>query len=310
MTKKKEFINTVKKSVESVIDHKKFEGFEIFEPHEIGEKIAPQGKSVVLWEVAENMLNGDQLKLPLNMGQPVAIIDGDLDDLINFWKSYPQFNFLLARKTYQFEKQLISLLTHMSSHEATEGIKAYLKPGAQIFSQKFLEYGLTKNYIEQIKTCAEKLDSFDQLPVAAATVAWELIMNAMFDAPYDFVKMQPKYSNLPRTTELVLQESEAIEVSYGFDDKLFVVAVKDNFGMLRKETMIQSLTRASRQDQNQIKRESASAGVGLYMLLNATNQLDFYVREKHYTQVIAVIHRHRRMREFEMGGKAINYFSK
>ena len=308
VTKKKEFVNTVKKSVESSIGREKIEKFEICDPLEIEGKLSVKERGVILWEVTDHVLNHERFKAPDKSEHAVAIIDGELDDLINFWKKYPQFNYLLARKNYQFEKQLTSLLTHISLNDSRVGIEAYLGRGSYVFSQKFKDYGLTKNYIEHIKASAEKLDSFEHLPVAAATIAWELIMNAMFDAPYDFEKKQAKYSNLPRTSDLVLQDSEAIEVSYGYDDKIFIVSVKDNFGMLKKDTIIQSLARASKQDQNQIKRGSVSAGVGLFMLLNATNQLDFYVKEKEYTHIIAVIHRHRRMREFEMGGKAINYF--
>jgi hypothetical protein len=130
-------------------------------------------------------------------------------------------------------------------------------------------------------------------------------MNGLFDAPHDRASRQPKYADRSRAEALRVEPGEEIELSYGSDGRLFVIAATDNFGMLGRGTLVESLVRS----EQGVKTQSAGAGVGLYILLNSANQLDVRVAPGRRTEVAVVLCLSRRFREFEQRGHSLNYFS-
>ncbi len=275
------------------------------------ESIRSQDDSLLIWDASGDLCNADIISKVAERDQSIVVIDGEADDLIRLWDEHPSLNHIWTRKGGRITvagRYIAKTLSRLRCDETTQGITSYLGQDAEIYKVEIREYRKTKDCVERVRDLAALGGGFEHLPVMVASLTWEMIMNAMFDAPFDFGKMEPKYSHLPRTNDLVLNESEKIILEYGYDDEVMAISVRDCFGMLTKDTVIKSLIRSSKQDQFQVKRGGAGAGVGLYMLLDSVNQLDFQVKSRQFTEVIVVIRLSRRFRDFEFAGKAVNFF--
>ncbi|OFZ25043.1 MAG: hypothetical protein A2381_13300 [Bdellovibrionales bacterium RIFOXYB1_FULL_37_110] len=123
----------------------------------------------------------------------------------------------------------------------------------------------------------------------------ELLMNAFFSS---------QYNNKSRSEKIVLDCD--IELSLGVDENFLVLSVKDPFGTLSRNQLIKSLERGFREKTPVHK--SGGAGLGLYMTLLSTNQIIINVKPNHYTEIICVIDRSKRIKTFKGRTTSFNLY--
>lgn len=228
---------------------------------------------------------------------------GDMIDLLNKHKCLNHIHCLSGANFYDQLVGTLVRLTQGGQHRADR------KPPFKNYKSESLDhYGQKVGILAGIRTFAGHLDSFKGLPNTAVTVASELIMNAVFDAPIDPESKLPKYAHLERNQDLVLLSTERIEVAYGSDDRHLVLSVTDRFGSLTREKIVSNLYRCAQQSDDQVRLCSGGAGVGLYMLLNMCSQIDFYIDPGRSTEVVTHICASKRQRDYEMQGSAINIY--
>lgn len=108
----------------------------------------------------------------------------------------------------------------------------------------------------------------------ATQVADELITNAIFSAPVDY-EGSPLYAEQLRTSEVVLSGNKRARFFAAFSDERMIIGCEDLYGSLRKDFLMDHLTRVFRQDQARPRSHTAGAGLGFkYMIENSTN---FYI---------------------------------
>jgi hypothetical protein len=162
--------------------------------------------------------------------------------------------------------------------------------------------------LHDITACAARASTLSDLPHLITTIASELLMNAVFNAPCDPVTQEPRYVDRPRNETIHLGPAEKITLQYGYDEKSFVIAVSDNFGRLTRKDVIKNLYRCVQGGDNQIRRETKGAGAGLFMVANLANQLDVHIDPGRMTQVVAVVHLSKKQINYELGHTSINFF--
>jgi hypothetical protein len=92
-------------------------------------------------------------------------------------------------------------------------------------------------------------------------VAEELVMNALYNAPTEAGYFKAPVS---RTEDLKLPLERACEISYGVEDGHAFVRLRDTFGALRRERLIEVLNRCS-QTAGQVELDESRGGAGLGM---------------------------------------------
>jgi hypothetical protein len=237
----------------------------------------------------------------------VVVLDfGELEHTVRLFGEHDGASHILARDGDLLPRQLRTTLTQLLTRE-TLPLSGYLRPGTGIVTTKLTGSDGKDACVSRLRRDLAPVDAIADLPAIADTVASELIMNAVFNAPHDRHD-RPKYRDVARHTSFSLLPGEDVTVSYGFDDAVFALSVHDNFGMLTRETLLANLLRATRGGASQINMRSAGAGIGFYMVLGSSNQLDVHVVRRRSTRMVAVIGLTRRHRHLEELGHSMNLF--
>jgi hypothetical protein len=119
---------------------------------------------------------------------------------------------------------------------------------------------------------------------AAEQAADELIQNALYDAPGLAVPPRGRAG-------LVLPPGQRALVRCAGDERRFVIAVRDRFGALRRETVLHHLHRCA---QAQAERRDPlgperGGGVGLFLVAQCAAELIFRLERGRMTEVVCTI---------------------
>lgn len=188
------------------------------------------------------------------------------------------------------------------------GLEAYLWPGSKILESELIEYSKKQEVIDQMVESISQLKVTTGLPEICATIADEMIMNGMFDAPRD-EKGKPKYNHLPRTIEHRLEPHEAVKFSFGVDPDFIGLSIEDPFGALTYETWSQYLKKCYDKSKNQIDQKEGGAGLGLFTIMENCHCFIVNSSPGKKTQVIALIARTKNYEHYQKLGKCLSYFS-
>jgi hypothetical protein len=113
--------------------------------------------------------------------------------------------------------------------------------------------GVRRKYRELIEQCLD-----------------EMLMNALYDAPVD-KDGKPKFRSVPVKERLKLPAEEKAVVEYACDGDTFALSVRDAFGTLERDTVVWYLDKCLHAAE-QIDRKEGGAGLGLYLIANASTQ--------------------------------------
>lgn len=163
-----------------------------------------------------------------------------------------------------------------------------------------------KEVLTRISRYAARQAGFNEFAETVETVAWEIISNALFNAPREGESQ--KYARLPRDEVVDLLDSEHVDVQFGVEGSRLALSVTDKFGLLSREAVVQNLYRCSLQGEDQVRTSPGGAGMGFFMVLNLASQLDIRVKKDQTTEIICYINFSKRQRVYEQLGIALNLY--
>jgi hypothetical protein len=118
-------------------------------------------------------------------------------------------------------------------------------------------------------------------------VAEELLTNAFYDAP---VAAGAFKGAISRTQEVVLPEDRACDLAYGCSADLAMVRVRDPFGSLSHQRIVEVLTRCASNQMDVIVDESmGGAGLGLWRIVSVASFIGISVIEEQQTEILVGI---------------------
>ena len=127
--------------------------------------------------------------------------------------------------------------------------------------------GVRRKYREPIEQCLD-----------------EMLMNALYDAPVDAEGKQ-LFADVPTKTRISLRMEQKAVVQYACDGTRFWLSVRDSFGALDPNTVVEYLHKCLHAAQ-QIDRKAGGAGLGLYIIANASTQFFVNVYPGLATEVV------------------------
>lgn len=192
------------------------------------------------------------------------------------------------------ESELGDLVDVLSS-ERIGDVAAHLDPGAVIHELTVARYDEKDDSLARLLTFAQAVPTFADFPEIVVSIAWEMVMNAMIDAP------------AVARGQSTGAAGAAVGLSYGTDGKRFAIAIADPYGSLRRRSVLESLERCARAGPDQVREGPGGAGIGLYLLLNYASRLHFLVTPGIETRVVAVTRVAKRFSEFSTGSKAVHF---
>jgi hypothetical protein len=114
----------------------------------------------------------------------------------------------------------------------------------------------------------------------------EMLMNALYDAPVDETGKHV-FAGVPVRTRVSQKLATNIVVQYACDGTHFAVAVRDGFGSIERDTVLRVLHKCLHAAQK-IDKKAGGAGVGLYLMVNASSAVYFNVIPGVATEAICV----------------------
>lgn len=203
-------------------------------------------------------------------------------------------------------KDILSLARVEHIVTQSQSKSAWSHPGLEEIT--ISNYNQKNEILRNIAEYVNKAKVFKDLADRACTAASELMMNAVFDAPIDPTTGKAKYAALSRSESFALTESEYINLKYGFDAGAFVISVKDHFGSLTHDKIIDNLYRCAQAGPDQIRQGSGGAGVGLFLLFNLCSQLEIFIEPGISTEVVAHLLASKRQKDYESQEKMFNIY--
>ncbi|MGZ3802948.1 MAG: cyclic nucleotide-binding domain-containing protein [Pseudobdellovibrionaceae bacterium] len=215
-------------------------------------------------------------------------------------KGLPFVDNIMSRDPEDRSFTVRSLLTTLTKVLNTNifGIEKYLSWGADIQCKMVRaskeRANLKDEMVAHFKESGVRSSTLDRV----YTVAEEILMNAIYDAPTD-ENGQALFNHLPRKTEVNLKKNQESTLRYALDGTMIALSVEDPFGTLTKETIITYLESCYQGKAGSLNTNKGGAGRGLHQIIENSDLTIFNVKKGVKTEVISLF-------SLEMGRKEHN----
>ena len=169
------------------------------------------------------------------------------------------------------------------------GIEKYLPAGSEVHYFRLRDYQGRGAAIDTILRFAEENRVRRQVRGAIGQVCEELLMNALYDAPVDDEGHQV-FAEVDPHARVSSFSPRPVSIRYAATETQFVVAVRDRFGQLAKNTILSYIKKCVTSEE-QIDRKTYGAGLGLYLVANATAGYIVNVAHGMATEVVCTFDR-------------------
>lgn len=181
------------------------------------------------------------------------------------------------------------------------GIEKYVGAGAEIGHLRLDDWAGRTHAIEAAAQAAESAGLRRHVRQAISQVCEELLMNALYDAPVD-PHGRAMFAEVSPHERVHIKSPRPVSLRFAHDDAGFVVAVRDRFGRLAKNTVASYLAKCLRAPPGeQIDRKLTGAGLGLYVVASSAATLVINVAHEVATEVVCRFDRVGRVPLRELG---------
>ncbi|ACY14074.1 ATP-binding protein [Haliangium ochraceum] len=141
--------------------------------------------------------------------------------------------------------------------------------------------------VADVRARCEALGIASRLAGSIGTVAHELVMNALYDAPVDAGGAYLYAGD--RSADIALSDEQAPALTLRSDGQWVALSVRDPFGSLGRERLFESLSRVTnKRGIDALDRSHGGAGLGLAQVLRESLAIFFATQPGRYTEVTAV----------------------
>jgi hypothetical protein len=163
--------------------------------------------------------------------------------------------------------------------------------------------------MEAVSAHARALLADERLVEGITEVAYEMAMNAMYDAPAD-ARGHAKYSH-DRQRDIALEDDEVPTLWLASDGQTLILQVDDRFGRLRREHILEGISRglSARTAQGAgevLNTAQGGAGLGIFRMFQTATSLIFDVNEGQATRVLALFDLTLRSRDRRMSPASLH----
>lgn len=192
----------------------------------------------------------------------------------------------------------------LKPEEGPPPFSAYLDWGFRGFQGRVASAAQRDSVVERVEGCIGVLSVPKRVSEMLNELTYELLMNAMFDAPVDREGV-PKYA-MDRKASVELDESEQPTVRFGTDGSRVAVQVSDPFGGLQRKHVFEGLARGL--EAGEMDRSHGGAGLGMAVCHNASVAMFFDVVRDVKTVVTGIFDLDLNLREFRTQAKSLHFF--
>lgn len=266
----------------------------------------------VVAEFSPQQADGNTLSLLLHghsSNNTVLIANGNDQDNLGFLFEHPGLMNMLPISFPNFEMELKTTLMKKFGGKSRWGIQPYLKPNAVVEKLRLYSFSNHGTILMTLNQHLGSIKAFRSFPDRIQTIATELMMNAVLDAPPQENVRNHRRKLHHRNQGIKLAKTEEVHVEFGYDDERFVISASDNHGMLKEADALQRLYRCSTLGGSQMRMtENRGAGVGFFMMYTWCSQLAFNILPGKKTEVICILPIVKREKFALPEARALNFY--
>jgi hypothetical protein len=155
------------------------------------------------------------------------------------------------------------------------GLEHGMAPGTPIQSRTVGDHREASRCMSQIAEFIDQAKVPRKHRASIEQCVDEMVMNALYDAPVD-AQGNHLFAGIPTRARITMRTEQRVVVQYACDGKQLAVSVRDAFGTLERATVLRYLHKCLHAEQ-QIDRKAGGAGLGLYLMVNASTAVTFHV---------------------------------
>ena len=239
--------------------------------------------------------------------QFVLHVTGETEDYLPILARHPHIRNLIAKNADPLEPEELIVTAEKLLRRELFGLQKYLSWGVEPLSVEVSDSHDKRDYVGTLVDFADRLGCSRRMTDLVESIADELIMNAIFNAPRD-EHGKPKYRDLHRSGHVVLEEHERATLQFACDGNYIAVSLLDPFGALTQDTLLSYLNRCLVRGPQQISDESGGAGLGLFRVFQSISKFVVNLQPGKKTEVIALIDLRLSMRQFRLAAKSFHFF--
>jgi hypothetical protein len=187
-----------------------------------------------------------------------------------------------------FETGLVSTVRKLISGDIF-GIDKYVPASIEVQCVRVRDFEGRGHALDAVLDHAETAKVRRQVRSAIGQVCEELLMNALYDAPVDAAGQQV-FAQLDPRERTRSVSPRPVSLRFAATETQFVIAVRDRFGGLVKETICAYIDKCLHSAE-QIDRKTYGAGLGIYLVASAASSLVVNVAYGMATEVICAFDR-------------------
>jgi hypothetical protein len=193
------------------------------------------------------------------------------DAILDLLRSTP-FNHVISELTEPSEEELVVTSVKVLKGDIF-GLEKYLAWGVLVREREVMSYDDKRDALLEVSEYAKDMGARRQTVARIESVCDELLMNALYDAPALRYGVRPRISERSRAGVGPLGGEPAV-LRYGCDGRHLAVSVRDNYGELRKEAILDNLARARAEKgtPQSPDDDGRGAGLGLYFILSSVTR--------------------------------------
>lgn len=267
--------------------------------------------SLVFWD-AEDGADQKEVEQLLNGEVPAVQVFAVTDSPINRQHELlkpPAFGHHIFRRYDEPAPFLYTKLIEAAVSKDPFGLERYFPAEHQ--ARKFAIQRSTERLgtVEKIQEFFEGYGANPRIARVGTDASDELLMNAIFDAPYDSGKGGYYRKDFSRSQDFSLTGKEVVDVQVAACDQFLGISVVDHFGSLKREVVLKHLCQDFREDDYVPPKDKTSAGIGLHRINQQALALLFVSRPGERTEVMVFFSNSKNYREFRLGFCFFSIFS-
>lgn len=240
---------------------------------------------LVVCELGPNLPTVDPLlaELPSQAHVILLLTKFSVKDLPQYMED-PRVNHVLRKPA---DQEQLRHLRHVADKLATGnilGLDRYLPEQCEVIYRRLATYADRCDAIDELVAYTSKKRLRGSTRRNAGQVAEELLMNAMYHAPVD-EEGEQLFANISPAARVRRRTPRPVSIRYVAHNHVLYLSVRDRFGSFRREKLLHYLHRCTTQDV-QIENKKLGAGLGLYLVTSAVQQLLVNVLPGGVTEVI------------------------
>lgn len=185
-------------------------------------------------------------------------------------------------------KNIMTTVTKLLSHDVF-GLEKYLSWGIDIQTRSIVSSRQRPDLIADMDSYLEKVGVRRANRDRIKSVAEEMLMNAIYDAPLG-PDGKPLYNHLPRTEDVSLKTDEQGLFRFATDGMLIAISVQDPFGGLKGPTLLHYLEKnyAGQAADVHGSESKGGGGRGLHHIVESSDLVVFNIEPGEKTEVISL----------------------